>query len=488
MKSNNQVQLVTYPNSLGGNLKELHINLQSHFNGCFQGGIHILPPFPSSGDRGFSPITYFEIDPAFGSWDDIKNLSSEYSIMLDLMVNHISRKSFFFQDVLLNGFQSEYIDLFLTPEKIFKGITPKRDDIDRIFLRRETPFSTYKCSNSNEILVFWTTFGKENPSEQVDLDVASPQTLIFFEEVLQRFAQNGIKYIRLDAVGYISKKVGTSCFFVEPETTNFLEWFKHKAESFKIEILPEVHAEPYIQKKLSLDGFWTYDFILPFLVLHSILSKNVYKLVNYLQNRTSTSFTMLDCHDGIPIIPDLNGIVPTDDAKMVINHCLKNGANLSKVFSSKHQHNSLDVHQIRCTFFSAIDENEDAYICARAIQLFIPGIPQIYYVGLLAGVNDEHTILKNGDGREINRHNFSNDEIETATQRKVVQRLIKVIKLRNTHPALSGNFEANQESPHLLSIIWRNDTHQCLLKIDLKKYVTLVSYTDEFGGKSNQYL
>ena len=124
MTIKNKVQLITYPDSLGGSLKGLEQVLDRFFPGLFEGGIHILPPFPSSGDRGFAPLTYFEIDPALGSWEDIRRLGDRYDLLLDLMVNHISSRSPFFQDFLANGRASEWADLFITLEKSEQHYTP----------------------------------------------------------------------------------------------------------------------------------------------------------------------------------------------------------------------------------------------------------------------------------------------------------------------------------------------------------------------------
>ena len=98
MAVKNQVQLITYPDSLGGDLKTLNQVLTTYFPNTFKGGIHILPPFPSSGDRGFAPLTYFEIEPKFGTWEDIRKIGEKHDVLLDLMVNHISKQSVFFKD------------------------------------------------------------------------------------------------------------------------------------------------------------------------------------------------------------------------------------------------------------------------------------------------------------------------------------------------------------------------------------------------------
>ena len=171
MAVKNQVQLITYPDSLGGNLKTLNQVLSTYFPNTFKGGIHILPPFPSSGDRGFAPLTYFEIAPKFGTWEDIKKIGEKHDVLLDLMVNHISRKSVFFQDFLKHGRKSEYANLFLTLDKIWSDSKPVQEDISKMFLRRNTPYSTFTIEDTGEQETVWTTFGKETPSEQIDLDI-----------------------------------------------------------------------------------------------------------------------------------------------------------------------------------------------------------------------------------------------------------------------------------------------------------------------------
>ena len=176
MTVKNQVQLITYPDSLGGNLKTLHEVLDKYFSDIFKGGIHILPPFPSSGDRGFAPLTYLEIEPEFGTWDDIRRIGEKHDILLDLMVNHISAKSAYFQDFLKKGRKSEYADLFITIDKIWPDGNPPPEEVEKIFLRRTEPFSEFTIEETGEVEKVWTTFGKVTPSEQIDLDVSSEVT------------------------------------------------------------------------------------------------------------------------------------------------------------------------------------------------------------------------------------------------------------------------------------------------------------------------
>ncbi|QUL53307.1 sucrose phosphorylase [Paenibacillus tritici] len=484
MTLKNQVQLITYPDSLGGDLKQLHQVLHGPFADLFAGGIHILPPFPSSGDRGFAPLTYLEIEPEFGTWEDIRSIGEEFDVLVDLMVNHISRQSPYFQDFLEKGRASEYADLFITLDKIWADGEPVQADIEKMFLRRPLPYSTYSTPGRGEEKV-WTTFGKTDPSEQIDLDIHSPLT----RELLQRFFENfkaqNVKIVRLDAVGYVIKKLGTSCFFVEPEIYEFLDWIKAMADSLDIELLPEVHAHHSIQNKLSEYGCWIYDFILPYRVLEALTGRSNKELYSYLQTRPHKQFTMLDCHDGVPVKPDMDDLIDTKEAQKLVDLCVERGANLSLILSEEHKApDGFDVHQIRCTYYSALNEDDDAYLAARAIQFFAPGIPQVYYVGLLAGSNDLEQVALTGEGREINRHNYTLEEIEAEAQREVVQRLMKLIRFRNTYSAFGGTFRVLEAPDHEIRLMWEQGGDYCRLFIDLQNYQTVIEYVDEQGQEA----
>ena len=309
MTVKNQVQLITYPDSLGGDLKSLHHVLNQQFTDIFKGGVHILPPYPSSGDRGFAPINYLEIDPKFGTWDDVKAIGEEYDILVDLMVNHISKESPYFQDFLKKGRESEYADYFITLDKIWDDGEPVQEDIDKMFLRRPLPYSTFEIEGTGKEERVWTTFGKTNPSEQIDLDVESEKVKQLFTTYFQNFKEKNIKIVRLDAVGYVIKKLGTSCFFVEPDIYKFLDWIIELAQSLDIELLPEVHSHYSVQYKLAEHGCWIYDFILPYRVLDTLINKDSEGLKEYLNNRPHKQFTMLDCHDGVPVKPDLDTLI-----------------------------------------------------------------------------------------------------------------------------------------------------------------------------------
>ena len=486
MAVKNQVQLITYPDSMGGDLKTLNSVLIKYFPDIFKGGIHILPPFPSSGDRGFAPLTYLEIEPDFGDWNDIQIIGEQYDVMLDLMVNHISRQSVWFQDFLSKGRRSEYADLFLALDKIWPDGKPVAEDIDKMFLRRTTPFSCFTISDTGNTEKVWTTFGKQDPSEQIDIDINSERTRSLLKEFLLNFGRHNVKFVRLDAVGYVIKKRGTACFFVEPEIYQFLDWISELAASFGIVLLPELHANYLTQLKLADHGFWIYDFILPYTILDTLINKTNTKLCEYLRVRPHRQFTMLDCHDGIPVKPDMDDLIVTRDARKLVNICLQRGANLSHIFSERHKaEDGFDIHQIRGSYYSLLDCNDDAYLAARAMQFFAPGVPQVYYVGLLVGENDIKNVNLTGEGREINRQNFSVADIENAIKKPVVQRLLKLIRFRNEYPAFNGEFKVLDSSDNKIHLSWENDYAYCDLLINLSTFTSQIKFRNELREIEN---
>ncbi len=472
-------QLLTYPDSLGGGLAQLATLLDGPLAGLFR-GVHILPPFPSSGDRGFAPLTYFDIDPRFGTWADIGRIAARHDVMLDLMINHISRQSPEFVEFQRLGRRSPSADLFITLDKVWPDGDAPASDVARIFLRKpESPFTTVVIDATGEEERIWTSFGTADWSEQIDLDVSAPAARALIRRWLRFFADKGVRFVRLDAVGYVIKKPGTSCFMVEPEIYQFLEWVSEVAGSLGLAVLPEVHDQYPTHRRLSAHGFWTYDFVLPGLLLHAFRTGEATRLAEHLASSPDRQVTTLDCHDGIPVRPDLDGILAPDEMRSLADHVERRGGNVNRMLSSHPA--EVDVHQLNCTYFSALDGDADRYIAARAIQLFARGVPQIYYVGLLAGRNDAEAVARTGEGRAINRHDFSLPEIETALATPVTQRLVELIRLRNTHPAFEGTLSVEAVRGHGLRMCWVNGRAACTLETDLVTGETSVTDVGEAG-------
>lgn len=460
-------QLLTYPDSLGGGLAALTELLAGPLAGAFT-GVHVLPPFPSSGDRGFAPTTYLQIDPRFGSWADVHTLAERHDVMLDVMVNHISRHSVEFQDFLSHGRGSRYADLFITVDKVWPDGNPGSGDLARLFLRKPLePFSSIRVAETGAEERVWTSFGTSDWSEQIDLDVTSGATRTLITEWLRFLAGQGVRIVRLDAVGYVIKKAGTSCFMVEPEIYEFLDWIAAVADEVGLVVLPEIHDRPPTHAKLTNHGYWTYDFVLPGLLLNGLDTGSATRLATHLATSPRRQFTALDCHDGIPVLPDLDGILNPEEMRVLATHVLEQGGNVNRILSDAWTADGVDIHQLNTTFYSAVGADDDRYLLARAIQLFAPGIPQVYYVGLLAGSNDVDAVAATRDGRAINRHNYTVPEIEAALERPLVRSLLELVKLRRTHPAFAGTHEIAGRGA-ALRVTWRSGEHRCELRTDLR--------------------
>jgi sucrose 6(F)-phosphate phosphorylase len=458
-------QLLTYPDSLGGDLPALIRLLDGPLAGLFR-GVHVLPPFPSSGDRGFAPITYDEIDSRFGGWDDIRELARRYDVVLDVMINHISRRSAAFREFEEWGRSASTADLFLTLDKVWPAGEPPDGDVARLKVRKPGgPITTITIERTGEIERIWTTFGAADWSEQIDLDVRSAATRALITGWLRSFAGHGVRIVRLDAVGYVTKRAGTSGFMVEPEIWTFLDWIASVADGFGLTLLPEVHDRFATHERLAAHGFWTYDFVLPGLVLHALTTGEASRLAAHLDRSPERVFTTLDCHDGIPVRPDLDEILEPAEMLALTHHVQRRGGNVSRLLGATP--GEVDVHQLNITYWSALDADPERYLAARAIQLFARGVPQVYYVGLLAGANDLAAVAATNDGRAINRHDYDAAETGAALERPVVRRLLELIRLRNTHPAFDGTLSVETDGSSTIRLAWSAGDSACALDVDL---------------------
>ncbi|MGQ9412412.1 sucrose phosphorylase [Streptococcus pluranimalium] len=478
MKIKNQAMLITYSDSLGKNLKDLKKVLEGPLKDTV-GGVHILPFFPSSGDRGFAPMDYTKVDPAFGSWEDIEALSKDYYLMFDFMINHISAKSPYFLDFLEKKDESEYADLFIRYKNFWPGGEPTQEDVDLIYKRKpRAPYRIAEFADGTQEKV-WCTFDEQ----QIDLDVTTETTRKFIKDNLEGLAKHGASIIRLDAFAYANKKIGTNCFFVEPDIWEMLHFPRNLLAPQGIEILPEIHEHYTIQQKIAEQDYYVYDFALPMLVLHALYSGKVNRLVNWMEICPRKQFTTLDTHDGIGVV-DVKDLLTDEETEATREALYAQGANVKKIYSTE-AYNNLDIYQINCTYYSALGNDDQAYLLARVLQCFAPGIPQIYYVGLLAGENDIELLESTKEGRNINRHYYELDEIEREVERPVVKALFNLLKFRNTSPAFDGDFAVKMTDDNTIDITWDNQDAgvSAHLVANLKDKTFTITETDENGSE-----
>ena len=312
----------------------------------------------------------------------------------------------------------------------------------------------------------WNTFGEE----QIDLDVTKEVTMDFIRKTIAHLAENGCDLIRLDAFAYAVKKLDTNDFFVEPEIWELLDKVRSIAAESGTELLPEIHEHYSIQFKIAEHDYYVYDFALPMVVLYSLYSGKVERLAKWLKMSPMKQFTTLDTHDGIGVV-DVKDILSDEEIDYTSNELYKVGANVKRKYSSA-EYNNLDIYQINSTYYSALGDDDKKYFLARLIQAFAPGIPQVYYVGFLAGKNDLELLEKTKEGRNINRHYYTSEEIAEEVKRPVVQALLKLFTFRNQSAAfaLDGSIEVDELDSHTILITRRNQGSSVVAqaKINLK--------------------
>ena len=451
MPIQNKTMLITYSDSLGNNLKDLYTNLEEHFGDAI-GGVHLLPFFPSTGDRGFAPVDYDEVDPAFGDWEDVKRLGEKYYLMFDFMINHISRQSKYYKDYQEKHEASEFKDLFLNWDKFCPENRPTQADVDLIYKRKDRAPKQEIVFEDGSVEHLWNTFGEE----QIDLDVTKEVTMEFIRKTIQHLASNGCDLIRLDAFAYAVKKLDTNDFFVEPDIWDLLDKVRDIAAEYGTELLPEIHEHYSIQFKIADHDYYVYDFALPMVTLYTLYSSRTERLAKWLKMSPMKQFTTLDTHDGIGVV-DVKDILTDEEIDYASNELYKVGANVKRKYSSA-EYNNLDIYQINSTYYSALGDDDVKYFLARLIQAFAPGIPQVYYVGLLAGKNDLELLEETKEGRNINRHYYSNEEIAEEVQRPVVKALLNLFSFRNRSEAfdLEGTIDVKTPTAHSIVIKRQN--------------------------------
>ncbi|NVD08619.1 sucrose phosphorylase [Vibrio sp. JPW-9-11-11] len=462
----NKVQLIAYVDRLtGADLPALTALLTTELKDLFA-GVHLLPFFyPIDGsDAGFDPIDHQQVDPRLGGWADVKQLSEHCDIMADLIVNHASAQSPQFLDVLEKGELSPYWPLFLKQQDIFPaGITDEQ--ANTIYRPRPTACFSRKTLKSGQQVPFWTTF----TDNQIDINVEHPQGKHYLEQILQLFANSGIKIIRLDAAGYAIKRPNTRCFMLD-DTFDFIDKLSHRANELGMETVAEIHSHYQTQIEVAKRVHRVYDFALPPLVLHALSTNDMGPLIHWLNIAPRNCLTVLDTHDGIGIVDagpegDKPGLLNAAQIDNIVETIHANSEGQSRLATGAAA-NNLDLYQVNCSYYEALGKNDFHYLIARAIQFFSPGVPQVYYAGLLAMDNDMALLQKTQVGRDINRPYLDPKTLTTQLQRPVVRGLMALIQLRNTQPAFDGDFQL-AGSGQTLNLAWQHKNDQVELAIDL---------------------
>ena len=318
---------------------------------------------------------------------------------------------------------------------------------------------------------------------QMDLNIKSPLVWEFYDNTLKTLAGYGAKIVRLDAFAYAPKEPGEKNFLNEPGTWDLLEKVRKLADKYNLTLLPEIHAS-YGEKnyeQIAEKGYMTYDFFLPGLIIDALESgdgKHLYDWAEELIEKDIHTVNMLGCHDGIPLL-DLKGLLSEERIQNLIDTVVGRGGYVKDLHGQKNMY-----YQVNATYYSALGEDDAKMLLARALQLFMPGKPQIWYLDLFAGKNDHEAVKRAGAGghKEINRTNLTAEQMEEALKKPVVARQLELLRFRSTCPAFAKESRITVNSDgNKMEFTWENDGYQAKLMADLKTFEFAITETAPDG-------
>ncbi|MBT8118550.1 MAG: glycosidase [Gammaproteobacteria bacterium] len=334
---------------------------------------------------------------------------------------------------------------------------------------------------------------------QMDLNARSELVWEFYDETLHKLSQYGAKIIRLDAFAYLHKEPGQPNFFNRPGTWEYLERLRGIAKKYELIIFPEIHAEygAGIHEEISQQGYPIYDFFFPGLVINALEQGNNEALLRWIadiQSKELQTINMLGSHDGIPVL-DLKGkridgsyrpgLLPDEQIEATIERIIERGGLTKNLYAADGK--KIDYYQVNATYFSALGEDEQKLRLARAIQMFMPGVPQVWYLDLFAGKND-YAAAQSGHTaghKEINRTTLNLSDIKEGLKKPVVLDQLELIRLRNTSPAFKGEMKIGDTDPQRIHITWQHPEATVTLKADLRNHSFTVYHGD---GKNDDVL
>ena len=323
---------------------------------------------------------------------------------------------------------------------------------------------------------------------QMDLNIKSPLVWEFYDNTLKTLANYGAKIVRLDAFAYAPKGVGEKNFLNEPATWDVLTKVRELADKYNVRLLPEIHAsyEEKIYEKIANKGYMTYDFFLPGLIIDAFEQRNgevLKKWADELVEKKIQVVNMLGCHDGIPLL-DLKGLISEERIQSIIDTVVKRGGYVKDLHGQKNVY-----YQVNATYYSALGDDDKRMLLARAIQIFMPGKPQVWYLDLFAGKNDHEAVKRAGAGghKEINRTNLTAKEMEDGLQKEIVQKQLELLRLRSIFAVFSNDSEFTMKCDESkIFMEWKNNEERAVLKADLADCAFEI-FVEKNGEKVYQY-
>ncbi len=460
--------LITYGDTLiDGHHKPLdlmHDFLVNHMKGVVN-GVHILPFFPFTSDDGFAVTDYRKVNPALGDWPDIQRIASEWDLASDLVLNHVSSQGTWF-NAYRQG-QKPY-------DAFFFEASPD-DDLSMVVRPRTTPL-LQEVETANGVKNVWCTFSHD----QIDLNFKNPEVLYEIIRIIRLHIGMGVKIIRLDAVAFVWKQPGTTCIHL-PQTHAIVQLLRVLSDFAREPVV--LLTETNVPKAENLSYFgqlneahWIYNFPLPPLILHAMLSGDAHFLSNWLRSMPPAphgcaylNFTA--SHDGIGMRP-AEGLLPDEEIARMISTVQDSGGRASM---RALPNGGTSVYELNATFFSALSRtyrgdtaNHIArFLCSQTIVMSIEGVPAFYIHAMLGTENDIEGVERRGMNRAINRHRWDYPELRKrikdpeTPQGQVLPALKERLKLRAKQPAFhpnATNFTLNVDDR--VFCVWRQSINR----------------------------
>ncbi|MBN2164076.1 MAG: sugar phosphorylase [Pontiellaceae bacterium] len=399
--------------------------------------VHLLPFFPYSSDDGFSVIDYRAVDPKLGSWNDVQELGREFRLMYDLVLNHCSRKSKWFVDYVADI--APYRNYFIEadPDTDLSGVTRPR----------ALPLLTQVHTRHGDMYL-WTTFS----DDQMDLDFSNPDVLFEFFDILLHYVAKGATIIRLDAIAYLWKQIGTSCIHLE-QTHEVVKIMRDLLDMVAPEVILLTETNVPHEENISYFGegneaHMVYQFSLPPLLLHGLINGDASHLTLWAASlnelpKDCTYFNFTASHDGIGVRP-LQGIIPNDELFRLADHVRGLGGHVSTKANSD---GSESPYELNITYFDALGDAPDEvtdqhiarFICSQTVAMELKGVPALYFHSLTATRNYTAGVEETGRARTINRRKYSEDELglvlsdENGPASRVMTECLKRLRLRSKY-------------------------------------------------------
>lgn len=443
--SQEDLVLITYGDSLPGKnrspLEALREFAGKWFTDVFS-AIHILPFFPYSSDDGFSVKDFHEVDPDLGSWPDIRAIGDDFELMFDLVINHVSAESRWFKR-------------YLNEEPGFRDLAVEVDpsaDLSTVVRPRALPLLTEFEKASGQKASVWTTFS----ADQIDLNYDSLDVLEKMTRVLLFYVEQGASILRLDAIAFLWKKIGTPCVHLE-ETHAMVRLFRAILDvvSPDVAILTETNV-PH-EENISYFGNggdeaqMVYNFTLPPLLLHAFINEDATRLSRWarglaMPHKSNLFFNFTASHDGIGVRP-LEGILSREEIESLVGAVREAGGRVS------YKHNpdgSKSPYELNITYVDAFSGGPDSgggaahasrFLASQSIQLALPGVPGIYIHSILGSRNWTEGVLKSGINRRINREKPDVERVEAEIsdtdgfRARIFFPYMEMIKIRKRQPA-----------------------------------------------------